>query len=162
MKIAILTLILLMPATQVLAESCELKQSIYHDSNGKGFELVFGPSIPGMGSSYATATINHPTHNKKQIYNFSVTQSNGYGSISFQSIKPTSNGLKYDESFGINFFDQNFRSANPGVIGREVQAPKYAFIAGLGVYDFYKRRANIESDTLPFLGDVMWIYDRCR
>lgn len=160
MKIAVLTSVILTLATQTLAAPCKIAQSIYHDSDGKGFELVFGTSIPGTGISYATATINHPKQN--QIYSFSVTQSNGYGSISFLSINPTSNGLEYGNSFGINFFDQNLRSATLGVLGREVQAPKYAFISGLGSYDYYKKRSTVSKDTPPLLGELMWIYERCR
>jgi hypothetical protein len=160
MKIAILTAILLILPTQALAASCKISQSIYRDSVGKGFELMFGTAIPGKGGSYATATINHPKQN--QIYNFSVTQSNGYGSISFVSIIPTSKGIEYGDGFHINFFDQNLESANPGVIGREVEAPKYVFISDLGSHDYYKRRSNVLEDTPPFLGDIMWIYERCR
>jgi hypothetical protein len=160
MKIAILTSVVLMLATKALAAPCKIAQSVYHDSDGKGFELIFGTSIPGIGISYATATISHPK--QKQIYNFSVTQANGYGSISFLSINPTSNGFEYGDSFGINFFDQNLRSATPGILGREIQAPKYAFISGLGSYDYYKKRSTVSSNTPPLLGELMWIYERCR
>jgi hypothetical protein len=160
MKIAILAALLLTLPTQALAASCKISQSIYRDSAGKGFELMFGTAIPGKGGSYATATINHPKQN--QIYNFSVTQSNGYGSISFVSIIPTSKGIEDGDGFRINFFDQNLGSANPGVIGREVEAPKYVFISDLGGHDYYKRRSAVSEDTPPFLGDVMWIYERCR
>jgi hypothetical protein len=160
MKIAVLTSVILTLATQTLAAPCKIAQSIYHDSDGKGFELVFGTSIPGVGISNATATINHPK--QKQIYSFSVTQANGYGSISFLSINPTRNGLKYGDSFGINFFDQNLRSATPGILGREVQAPKYAFISGLGSYDYYRKRSTVSKDTPPILGELLWIYERCQ
>jgi hypothetical protein len=160
MKIATLTAIMLLLPTQALAASCKIAQSVYRDSGGKGFELVFGTSIPGKGGAYATATINHPKQN--QIYNFSVTQSNGYGVISFVSIIPTRMGIEYGDGFRANFFDQNLGSANPGVIGREVEAPKYVFISDLGSHDFYKRRSAVSEDTPPFLGDVMWIYERCQ
>jgi hypothetical protein len=160
MKIAMLTSIILMLATKALAEPCKIAQSVYHDSGGKGFELVFGESIPGIVMSYATATISHLK--QKKIYSFSVTQSNGYGSIAFLSINPTKNGLEYGNSFGINFFDQNFRSANPGVLGREVQAPKYVFISDLGRYDYYKKRSEASNDTSPLLGEVVWVHEHCR
>jgi hypothetical protein len=159
MKVAILTLAIVETATPVFAVPCKVAHSVYRNVDGKGFELFFGSSIPGTGISYATATINHP--NQKQIYSFSVTQSNGYGSIFFLIINPTNNGLEYGENFVINFFDQNLRSDTPGVLGREVQAPKY-FITGLGSYDYYKRRSKRSTDTPPFLGDSMWVYDRCQ
>jgi hypothetical protein len=158
--IATTTFVLLVLAPSVFAAPCKISKSVYRDADSKGFELVFGASIPGVVMSRATATINYPKQN--QIHSFSVTQSNGYGSIFLLGINANNKGLEYGDSFNINFFDQNFRSATPGVLGREIQAPKYAFISGLGSYDHYKRRSTASIDTPPLLGDLMWVFERCQ
>jgi hypothetical protein len=146
--------------TAGLAAPCKINQSIYRDADGKGFELVFGAPIPGTGSSHATATIRHPKQGN--LYNFNVTQASGYGSISLLAITSTEKSLKYSDRLGINFFDPGFRSATPLVLGQEAQAPEYAFIYGIGSYDYYKRRGSVSEKTAPFLGDVMWIHNRCQ
>lgn len=156
---ASLTFGVMLLATPVSA-SCQIDQSIYRDADGKGFELIFSSPIPGLGGSLATATVKHLEQGN--LYNFNVTQSSGYGSILLLSIDPTRNGLAYGDSFSINFFDQNFQSATPSVFGRETQAPKYAFVSNLGIFDYYRRQPLISDGTVPFLNDVMWIHDRCR
>lgn len=42
------------------AQNCNLSRSVYRDANGKGFELIFGESVPGQASSRATAVIRQP------------------------------------------------------------------------------------------------------
>ncbi len=149
-----------MLAKSVLASTCQIAQSVYRDADGKGFELVFDAPLPETGSSDATATINHPEQGR--LYTFNVTQASGYGSISLVSINAIGNSLKDANSFRINFFGQNFKSATPVFFGEETQAPDYAFIAELGSHDYYTRRGTVTEETPPFLGDVMWIHDRCH
>lgn len=143
----------------VSAASCKISQSVYRDAEGHGFELVFGDSLPGVGGSRATATIRHSTQG--QLYHFNVTQANGYGSISLLTINATSNGLEFRDGFGIYFFDQELKSAM-GILGREQQAPQYAFIPGLGSHDYYRRRMTNTNESTLFLSDTMWIHDRCQ
>jgi hypothetical protein len=160
MKTVLLTLATLVLTTPAFANSCKIDQSVYRDTDNKGFELVFGKSIPNNGISRATAVIRHPL--QKQIYSFNVTQSNGYGSTFLQLIKPNNNSE--DKSYVINFFNQNFKSAGL-ILGREEQAPKYLFITGLGSDDYYKRRSRSSKDSQnnpPYLFDLMWVYERCQ
>ncbi|MGB3405593.1 MAG: hypothetical protein WBA77_23120 [Microcoleaceae cyanobacterium] len=160
MKVAVFTVLIVMQAKLVSAAPCKINQSVYRDAGGKGFELVFGESIPGTVSQ-ATATIRLPEQGRR--YAFNVVQSQGYGSTSLVMINPSSNGLEFGNSFMINFFDQNLRAANPGVWGRETQSPRYAFITGLGSHDYYTNSRNINVENAPSLiGDVMWIHDRCQ
>ena len=160
MKIAVFTLAMVILTKSVSASTCQIAQSVYRDADGKGFELVFDAPLPDTGSSDATATIIHSKQG--QLYTFNVTQSSGYGSISLISINATNNSWEDADSFRINFFAQNFKSATPLFLGEEIQAPEYAFIAELGSHDYYTRRGTITENTAPFLGDVMWIHDRCQ
>jgi hypothetical protein len=161
MKIALLIFATITFTTPAFANQCKIAQSVYRDTESKGFELVFGKSIQNGGTFRATAVIKHPL--QQQVYSFNVTQANGYGSTYFQLIKPISNKLE-DESFVINFFNQNFKSAAL-ILGREEQAPKYIFITGLGSHDYYRRRGRSLKDSQnnpPFLLDLMWVYERCQ
>lgn len=166
MKIVVLTLGMLILATSVtepvLPAPCKISQSVYRDADGKGFELVFGEPIPETASSKATATIIHPKGG--QLYNFNVSQSSGYGSISLILIDD--NGAPEPRDFRINFFDQNLVSATPLWFGEETQAPKYVFIAELGGHDYYRRRGDFStsriSSLVPPLGDMMWVHNRCQ
>lgn len=139
------------------ATPCPIAQSVYRDSEGNGFELVFGEPLANSVTSKATATITYPQAG--ELYSFTVGQSQGYGTIYM--------GLIEDEySFTVNFFDQNMISANPLWFGVEIQAPKYVFITELGDHDYYSRRHNIYSHDLspvaPLLGEIMWVYNRCQ
>ncbi|GBO53433.1 hypothetical protein APA_1340 [Pseudanabaena sp. lw0831] len=135
--------------------SCPITKSVYRDGDGTGFELVFWE--PPVGTPFhGTAIINHPQH--KQIYRFIVSQSSGYGSIWLTNQDKDTINLKNDRSFGITFFDRNFKSATPLWLGKETDSPKYAIVADLGSHDYYRRRGS----TLPLLGDVIWIHDRCQ
>jgi hypothetical protein len=160
-KLGVIIPIIWIAAAQTSVASCKISQSVYRDLDGKGFELVFGPRLPGLpGVSQATAIIQHTR--QTEVHAFSLTQANGYGSISLSALKSTTNGLEYGQRFTINFFDQNLRSASPGVFGREIHAPKYAFISDLGSYDYYTRREMVAKGAPPFLKDTAWVYARCR
>lgn len=149
-------------AEAVSPAPCKIAQSVYRDADGKGFELVFGEPIPETASSKATATITHPKVG--QLYNFNVTQSSGYGSISL--ILLNDDGALDSHDFRINFFDQNLVSATPLWFGEETQAPKYAFITALGGHDYYRRKGDFYTSRIsllvPPLGDVLWVYNRCQ
>ncbi|MBD1914053.1 hypothetical protein [Leptolyngbya sp. FACHB-8] len=145
------------PALANAEESCPISQSIYRDGNGQGFELVFGP--PPVGSIVdATAVINHPL--QSHLYEFTVDQVSGYGSIWMAEQVPTlPNG---DQRFWLAFFDQNLRSATPPFFGEETEAPKYAVISELGSHDYYARRGTVGQTEVPLLQDVIWIHERCQ
>jgi hypothetical protein len=153
MKVAVFTLGILMLATSVSATPCQIARSVYRDADRKGFELVFDAPIMTTGTS-AIATINHVRQGR--LYSFNVTQASGYGSIFLW------NDLERGDSLRLNFFGQNLTSATPIVLGEELKPPDYAFIAGLGSYDYYRRRSYVTENSPPLLGDVMWIYDRCQ
>ncbi len=156
LKTVVLTLSAVAFATPAVAQSCKISQSVYRDANGQGFELIFGKPVSGVASSRATAVIKHTKQG--ELYKFRVGQANGYGSIFLSDLEQT--GVAEGKSFVINFFDNNLKSAS-GVLGRETKVPKYAFINGLGSYDYYSRRASISNDN-PVMGDTMWIFNRCQ
>jgi hypothetical protein len=136
---------------------CKISQSIYRDVDGKGFELVFKPATgSGFGGAYGTAIIQQAKLGR--LYNFSFTQANGYGSMSLISLKPDGSGFA-DGDFGINFFDASLKSPNTS-FNTEANAPKYAFISGLGSHDYYRRRSSSGNNLL--LKDTMWVYSRCQ
>ena len=161
MKIGLITSTLVMIATPALSTPCNIEHSIYRDIENKGFELVFGPRIPALGGSFGTAIISNSFHYIE--YNFSLTQSNGYGSIYLMKISPKNQGIELENSFGVYFFDQNLRDATPVDFGREKQAPTYAFISEIGRYDAFQRTLprNLETNA-PLLMDMMWVFERCK
>lgn len=142
----------------VFAAPCKISQSIYRDANSQGFELVFGPPVAGT-PFLATATINHPQHS--QLHRFHLTQANGYGSISLLIRTAGQQPKQNHQGFRLNFFNQDSKSATPGVFGRESEAPQYAFITDLGSFDYYQRRGQITGSTPPAMRDNLWIHDRC-
>lgn len=155
MKICLCSLGILLLSESVLATPCKISQSVYRDADGKGFELVFG--APKTGSPFlASATIQHSQQDP--LYRFNLTQANGYGSISLLWQPKTKQQI---QSFRLNFFCQDFKSATPVIFGREPQAPKYAFITDLGSFDYYQRRSRISDQTPPQIVDMMWVHDRC-
>lgn len=154
-KIFLCSMGMLFLSESVLAAPCKISQSVYRDTDGKGFELVFG--APPNGSPFLASVALHHAQ-QDPLYRFNLTQANGYGSISLlwrhQPHQPV-------QSFRLNFFSQDFKSATPVVFGREPQAPKYAFITDLGSFDYYQRRSEISDQTPPQIVDMMWVHDRC-
>ncbi len=112
------------------SKSCPIAQSIYRDGDGKGFQLVFRPPLPGS-TAHATAAIAHPQQG--QLYQFQVTQSSGYGSIWLSDMDASNS--KRSKSLWMAFFDRNLKSATPTFLGEETEAPEYAVISELGSYD---------------------------
>lgn len=154
-KIFLCSMGMLFLCESVFAAPCKISQSVYRDTDGKGFELVFGAPPPGS-PFLASVTLHHTQ--QKLLYRFNLTQANGYGSISLlwrQS--PDQKG----QSFPLNFFSQDFKAATPVIFGREEQAPTYAFITGLGRFDYYQRRGQISGHTPPQMVDMMWVHSRC-
>ncbi|BAY56999.1 hypothetical protein NIES2135_38620 [Leptolyngbya boryana NIES-2135] len=151
---AISTIVL---ATPVYAQNCKLTQAVYRDGNGKGFELVFRPPTSRSVTVYATAVLR--SKSQDELYRFNLSQSQGYGSTSLADTRATSENWQ-DNSFIINFFDSNLKSASM-LLGRESIVPKYAFINGLGSRDYYNRRQSI-SESNPLIGDTMWVFNRCQ
>ena len=135
------------------SESCPIAKSIYRDGDGKGFELVFGPPTTGR-IEHATAVINH--RQQRQLYRFKMYQRSGYGSVWLSELS-----LGYPKQpargFWITFFDRDLKSATPLFLGEEKESPRYAVIADLGSYDYYRRRGQ---ETL--IKDPIWVFDRCQ
>lgn len=151
-------LILGLPSGARAEEACPIVQSIYRDGNDQGFELVFGP--PPIDSIVdATAVIHHTQ--QANLYQFTVDQMSGYGSIWLSELEPPQADSREDQGFWLAFFDPDLRSATPLFFGDAV-APEYAVIAELGSHDYYARRGTVEASQVPLLDDVMWIYDRCQ
>lgn len=156
MRLFLCSMGMLLLAESAVASPCKISQSVYRDAEGKGLELVFGS--PPQGSPFLASVALHHAQ-KTVLYQFNLTQANGYGSISLQWRQRPNANL---QSFRLNFFGQDFTSATPGVFGQEPQAPQYAFITDLGSWDYYQRRGKVSNQTPPHLGDVMWVHDRCR
>jgi len=133
---------------------CPIAKSIYRDGDGKGFELVFGAPLPNT-TYHATAVIHHPQ--QRSLYQFTVNQSSGYGSVWLNELSKKNS--RQSQRFWITFFDQNLKSATPLWLGEEKEAPKYAVVAELGSHDYYQRRGT-EKPSL--IGDVIWVFDRCQ
>jgi hypothetical protein len=152
-----LTIAICIVDTPAIAD-CPIAEGVYRDAEGLGFELVFSEGLPERASSRAIATVNHP--NQAGLYDFSVTQSNGYGSIFIERLNAENSEIQ--GSYPINFFDDQMRSANPLFLGEEMDAPTYAFITGLGSDDFYRRRGTVDDTNVPLLGDMIWVFDRCQ
>ncbi len=131
--------------------ACSIQKSVYRDANNRGFELVFKEAIPAVGSLRATATINHSQQNN--LYRFDVVQGSGYGSFFV---------MAQSKEFVMNFFNANLGTADISSVGSDVEAPKAAFISGLGSHDYYNRKNEVSENTAPLLGDTMWIYERCQ
>ncbi|PZO43285.1 MAG: hypothetical protein DCF19_04865 [Pseudanabaena frigida] len=148
----------MLSATELAAsDSCPIAKSIYRDGDGKGFQLIFSPPSSG-GVFLATATIDH--NKQGQLYRFQVTQSNGYGSVWL--LDRETKYSKRDRGLWIAFFDQNLKSATPLFLEKETESPKYAVIAELGSYDYYKRRDRVMGNSSMLLSDTIWIFDRCQ
>lgn len=131
--------------------TCSIQKSVYRDADNRGFELVFSEAIPAVGSLRATATINHSQQDN--LYRFDVVQGNGYGSFF---------AMNQSDEFVINFFNAHLGVADISYIGPDVEAPKAVFISGLGSRDYYNRKSEVSGNTVPLLGNTMWIYDRCQ
>jgi hypothetical protein len=140
----------LIASTVFANEKCELDRSVYSDIEKKGFELIFRKKPNDkQPSPYASAIIKHSKLGT--IWSFDVYQYQGYASIILKSNLPS------EEQFDINFFDQSLESARPPLWKKNVLAPYYVFISGLGSRDYYRRRAsNI------FIFDTMWILKGCQ
>jgi hypothetical protein len=154
LTLSMIVLSMLTTAEVALTKGCSITKSIYRDRNGNGFELVFGQPPPNTPYA-ATATINHSQSG--QIYRFTVSQSSGYGSV-WLSDRSSPNSARTNQ-FWIAFFDRNLISATPLWLGDEKEAPKYAVIAEIGSYDYYRRRG---TENPPLIGDVIWLFDRCQ
>lgn len=155
MKIFLCILGMLLLSESVLAAPCKISQSVYRDTDGKGFELVFG--APKNGTPFLASATIQPSQ-QDPLYRFNLTQANGYGSISLLWQPKTKQN---SQSFRLNFFSQDLQSATPVIFGREPQAPRYAFITDLGSFDYYQRRGQISDQTPPQIVDMMWVHDRC-
>lgn len=147
---------ILLLSESVLAAPCKISQSVYRDTDGKGFELAFG-GAPNGSPFLASAALHHSQ--QEPLYRFNLTQANGYGSISLLWRQQQPN--QKIQSFRLNFFSQDFKSATPIIFGQELQAPKYAFITDLGRFDYYQRRGEISDQAPPQIVDMMWVHDRC-
>ena len=75
---------------------------------------------------------------------------------------PPNDTLADNSPLNLFFFDQASQSATPLFLEETTEAPEYAFVSGLGSYDYYARRGTITEETPPLLGDMMWVYDRCQ
>lgn len=145
-------------ALPAAAQNCNLRQSVYRDANGKGFELIFSQPATRSASSYATAVIRQSKAG--ELYRFSVTQSNGYGSTVLFDPKRAND--ESSSGYVINFFDKNLVTTT-FMLGRETTVPKYAFINGLGSTDYYRfGRREALSQGIPLLLDTMWVFSRCQ
>jgi hypothetical protein len=139
------------PAQPSLA-TCDLTSSIYRDVGNGGFELEFtSANQSSSGGNFASATVKYP--NGSILYTFSLTQAQGYGTVSLMQAGGR-------DSFTVNFFNADLTPAS-WVSWRWSATPTYLFINGLGAAQYYCERNQV-GRTVPLLGDVMWKFDRCK
>jgi hypothetical protein len=129
--------------------ACKITDGIYRDVSGRGFELRFGPPPPKSVTTMATAIISHPK--RGSIFEFEMTQSQGYGSTSLISRKDTS------KSYRVNFFNSDLTQAS---MFRAKSLPTYLFVSDLGGDDYYLNQGSGSREIA--LGDVMWRFQRCK
>ena len=137
-------------AGAAFAAECPVNRSVYRDVEGRGFQLEFAPNTSNSATVHATATIAHPV--RGTIFQFDITQSQGYGSTRL------TNRNSPEKSYELYFFDAGLRHSSV-LLGRG-SAPSYAFVAGLGSTDYYMNQ-NSRSREIP-LADVMWQFDHCK
>lgn len=136
------------------AEPCPQFTSIYRDGDGQGFELVWEPDESRTVTPQTALKI---LHEDAVLYEFSITQASGYGSVFVvPTVAEVEAGAARQNLLTLHFFNDTLSSAQPMSLTRDVNAVQYLFIAGLGSYDYYERRAS------PFLGETMWVFDRCQ
>jgi hypothetical protein len=127
---------------------CALTDRVYRDVANRGFELEFYPPVERPTSlNFATVRIRHTAG--ETLYEFYMTQSQGYGTVSL---------IGDDKGFRINFFNADLTTASWG----DADGAEYVFIAELGAHEYSHRgRQRAENET-PILGEVMWKFDRCK
>ncbi|MBD1848476.1 hypothetical protein [Leptolyngbya sp. FACHB-711] len=137
---------------QPSSATCDLTSSIYRDVGNGGFELEFSSADRSLsGGNVASATLKYP--NGSILYTFSLTQAQGYGTVSLIQAGGR-------DSFTVNFFNADLTPAS-WASWRRSATPTYLFISGLGTAQYYRERNQV-GETVPLLGDVMWKFDRCK
>ncbi len=128
---------------------CALKDSVYEDADGKGFQLEFGPASGASASVTHTAVLKHSKRGTVIELNFTV----GPGSAqAFLSPRAEREGGK---AHRIHFFGIDLRSAD-----WVERAPEYLFVEGLGPEGYSSHRGKGGRDAV--LGNPMWKLVRCR
>jgi hypothetical protein len=137
---------------QPSSATCDLISSIYRNVGDGGFELEFSSANrSSSGGNFASATLKYP--NGSILYTFSLTQAQGYGTV---SLIEAGGG----DSFEVNFFNADLTPAS-WASWRRSAAPTYLFISGLGAAQYYRERDQV-GEMVPLLGDVIWKFDRCK
>jgi hypothetical protein len=131
---------------------CPLTRSIYRAIGNPTFELIFGASKSGIATEFASLTLKHKTRGNIVAYNLGGSM--GYGSLYLTEVGQKTEGDAV-EKLKPYFFDSNWKNIN----GITNLVPRYFFVAGLGVDDWYSNRNG--SRTTP-LGDVIWQFERCQ
>jgi hypothetical protein len=121
---------------------CALDHAQFQDTGGRGFTLSFAPAVSGV--PIAAARLSHKTRGR--IFQFDVTQSNGYGTIFLVPIDEART------SHAVYFFDRDLRPAGPN------QAA-IMFVDGRGAADYYAHRNDVQRRGM--LGDLMWKFSAC-
>ncbi len=140
------------PRSVTQPKNCPLTKSVYRAIGNPEFELMFGASKSGIASEFASLALKHKTRGNIVSYNLGGMM--GYGSLYLIEI-----GKKAESDTGDKlkpyFFDSNWKS----ISGMTNPAPRYFFVSGLGLKDWYSDRKG--NRTQP-LGDVMWQFERCQ
>jgi hypothetical protein len=139
-------------STVAQRKACPLTKSVYRAVGKPDFELMFGTSKSGIATEVAAFTLKHRT--RGNIVSYNLGGSMGYGSL---YLTPVGQKTESDaaEKLKPYFFDGNWKNIN----GITNPAPRYFFVAGLGLEDWYSERKG--NRTQP-LGDVMWQFERCQ
>jgi hypothetical protein len=139
-------------STVTQQKPCPLTKSVYRAIGKPEFELMFGASKSGIATEIAAFTLKHKT--RGNIVSYNLGGSMGYGSLYLTAVGQKAES-DASEKLKPYFFDGNWKN----IIGITNPAPRYFFVAGLGLEDWYSDRKG--NRTQP-LGDVMWQLERCQ
>jgi hypothetical protein len=140
------------PRSVTQQKNCPLTKSVYRAIGKPDFELIFSASKSGIATEVAAFTLKHKT--RDNIVSYNLGGSMGYGSLYLTTV---GQNVENDaaEKLKPYFFDGNWKNIN----GITNPAPRYFFVGGLGLEDWYSNRKG--NRTQP-LGDVMWQFERCQ
>lgn len=134
---------------------CPIDRATYSAIGKSEFELQFS-AIENRESASESVSLSLQHRDRGMLGTYAIGQSNGYG---VYYLRDLAKSIGEDSMARLSpvFFDNNWGQVRD--LPSRMGAPKYVFISGLGVSDWYSNRAN--NRTQP-LGDVMWQFSGCR
>jgi hypothetical protein len=133
---------------------CPLDQATYKAIGKPTFAIQFSPIIDRKFATEIVA-LNFQHRDRGMIASYHLGGSMGYGSYYLRDLaKPIEDDT--DANLKPVFFDAKWEAVSDPTKGN---APKYLFISGLGVNDWYADRAGNRDQPIR---EVMWQLSGCR